>query len=405
MTLFRREAIERQTHRLEGDVFVGVPAAWQSIGFLLGAALVAAVAFLTFADYARVANATGLIVPDKGVAVVTPPRPGTIGDMAVADGDAVEEGDILMTVRAEEFLESGEGATAQILDLLRRQTVSVDAQIEALRSEMDLQVRQYDGQIAGLGQEIITVDQQLELQRTRIASATAEIERIRPLVVKGLVSGRDLAEREEALIERRQQLAQLEQTLAGRRSAREDAVRMKQRVAAQGAERIAGFKASRAQVDRSLSDAERARAFVLRAPVAGTVSNLTARVGMAVSLDVPILSILPRGATLRAELSVPANAIGFVAPGQDVRLSVDTFPYEQFGTIAAKVLEVAQTSIAGEDGRRYYRVVADLDRTAITAYGRDQPLVSGMTITARIVTARQSLIEWLFEPLYALARR
>ena len=42
MTLFRRQAIERQTHRLEGNGFVGVPAAWQSIGFLLAAALVAA---------------------------------------------------------------------------------------------------------------------------------------------------------------------------------------------------------------------------------------------------------------------------------------------------------------------------------------------------------------------------
>jgi membrane fusion protein len=46
-----------------------------------------------------------------------------------------------------------------------------------------------------------------------------------------------------------------------------------------------------------------------------------------------------------------------------------------------------------------------LDRAAVSAFGRDEPLVSGMTLSARIVTEKQSLLEWLFEPLFAVQRR
>jgi membrane fusion protein len=46
-----------------------------------------------------------------------------------------------------------------------------------------------------------------------------------------------------------------------------------------------------------------------------------------------------------------------------------------------------------------------LDEQSIPAFGRDQPLLSGMTVTARVQTARRSLFEWLFEPLFAVGRR
>ena len=112
---------------------------------------------------------------------------------------------------------------------------------------------------------------------------------------------------------------------------------------------------------------------------------------------------------LRAELAVPSAAIGFVKPGQRVRLSVDAFPYQRFGTVEGKVLTVATSSIgaAGPNGTTIpvYPVMVALDRAAVSAFGRDEPLVSGMTLSARIVTEKQSLLEWLFEPLFAVQRR
>jgi membrane fusion protein len=52
-----------------------------------------------------------------------------------------------------------------------------------------------------------------------------------------------------------------------------------------------------------------------------------------------------------------------------------------------------------------YPVVVEIDNPEVIAFGRREKLVPGMTLTARIVTEKQSLIEWLFEPLFAVRRR
>jgi membrane fusion protein len=50
-------------------------------------------------------------------------------------------------------------------------------------------------------------------------------------------------------------------------------------------------------------------------------------------------------------------------------------------------------------------VTVAIERAAIDAYGRQEPLMSGMAVTARVVTGEQSLLQWLFEPLLAIQRR
>jgi multidrug efflux pump subunit AcrA (membrane-fusion protein) len=52
-----------------------------------------------------------------------------------------------------------------------------------------------------------------------------------------------------------------------------------------------------------------------------------------------------------------------------------------------------------------FLVEAALGGDAIRAFGRDQRLRPGMTVTARITTRKRSLAELLFEPLYAVAGR
>jgi membrane fusion protein len=50
-------------------------------------------------------------------------------------------------------------------------------------------------------------------------------------------------------------------------------------------------------------------------------------------------------------------------------------------------------------------VTVKLAQSWVMAFGRRQPLVPGMTLTARIITERQNLFQWLFEPLFAVQRR
>jgi membrane fusion protein len=148
---------------------------------------------------------------------------------------------------------------------------------------------------------------------------------------------------------------------------------------------------------------------VLRAPVAGRVTALTARIGQPVSQQGQLMTIVPAGAKLHAELAVPSAAIGFVKQGQEVRLAIDAFPYQRFGTVMGKVQTVSASAINAQGPNEtriaVYPVTVVIDQANIAAYGRSEPLVSGMTLSARIVTEKQSLLEWLFEPLFAVRRR
>lgn len=388
---------------------MAVPVQWQTIGLLIFGSVAAALLFLALAPYARVETVAGTIVPDKGVSAIVPARAGIIAALPVREGQEVSAGAELAVIRAEEDSIGGRPAAARIADAIQAQDASLAAQIDASKSAADAQVRQLAAQRAGLAAEIAQLRSQIALQGDLIRSAQADFDRARTIAERGFISLRDLQVREEAVLARRQGLAQLNQTLATREAGLTEAERTAAQVAAQSRAQIASLVASRAEVAQAAASTAGSRAFVLRAPVAGRVAALTARLGQAASPQAPLMNLVPGGSVLLAELAVPSAAIGFVKPGQEVRLAVDAFPYQRFGTIRGRVRSVAMAAVRaqGPNGASVpvYPVTVALDTASISAFGRQEPLIAGMTLTARIVTERQTLLQWLFEPLFAVQQR
>lgn len=386
---------------------MAVPMGWHLTGYLMAGMLAAVLIFLSTASYSRIVPATGVIRPDKGIAAVIPPRSGVIMQMMVEDGDHVDAGQDLIAVRSEDYLVSGESASEMVARILQRQNANIDQQLEEVKNDARAQREQFSAQIASFKTQISQLGEQMSLQQDLVSSIEADVERIRILVGKGVAAERDVLLREDALNDRRQQMALIESTLTSRRSHLSDAQRMLEQVKARANEKTAALEAQREEVNRGITTNEQSRAYVVRAAVPGTISGLTARVGEAVDAQQPLMSIVPEDAALHAQLDVPNAAIGFVEIGQTVRLAIDTFPYQSFGTIGGRVSSLSKSPVARSADRSdlSYLVKIELDRQDILAFGKQQPLFAGMTLSARIVTARQSLLEWLFEPLYALKRR
>jgi membrane fusion protein len=407
--MFRSEALSQHRDNLPGDVAIAVPVAWQNIGFLIIGGVSIGLLFVSLANYSRVETATGTIVPDKGVAAVVPTRSGIIATLSVQEGQRVVAGAALATIRSEEDGAAVLSSVAQIEAAVGRQDASLAAQMAAANSVADAQIRQLAAQRSGLVSEIDQLQAQMSLQRGLIASAQKDYDRARTVAERGFISLRDLQVREETLLARQQGLSQLMQSLATKQSALLEAERSGAQIAAQSQVQHASLSASRAQVAQQAASTAGSRSYVLRAPLAGRVTALTARVGQPANLQTPLMAIVPAGSVLRAELAVPGAAIGFVKAGQDVRLAVDAFPYQRFGTVKGKILTVATSAISaqGPNGSTVpvYPVTVELDQSHVTAFGRREPLVSGMALTARIVTEKQSLLQWLFEPLFAVRRR
>lgn len=406
--LFREEALRHRVDRLHGNVSIATPIAWQLIGFLMLAGLVAAISFLSFGSYARIETVTGAIALDKGVATIVPTRSGVIDTIAVAEGEHVRAGQKLAVVRAEESMIDGATAPNLIHDALSRQDAQLaDQRVLQLQASAADQLRlkaQIDGAIAALP----ALEAQLTDQKELIATAQADYDNAKEVAARGYISKRDMDQRQATILTRRQQLAQLQQAISDKRTEIAQAQRSIAASAIAARAQAANTQSSRDAVLQQQAQADLARGYSLTSPVDGVVTALTAKLGQPVTAEQQLMLIVPARAQPRVELYVPTAAAGFLAPGQEVRLSVDAFPYQKFGTIAAQIVSVSNAAIAKQSQNGpvpVYLVVAKMVNPWVMAFGRKQPLLPGMTLSARIITEKRSLIEWLFEPLFAVRQR
>jgi membrane fusion protein len=109
---------------------------------------------------------------------------------------------------------------------------------------------------------------------------------------------------------------------------------------------------------------------------------------------------------------VPSRAIGFVRPGQEVRLLYDAFPYQRFGSFAARVETISRQAVAGQETNApfkidepVYRVIVVPDRQQVNAYGQRVGLQPGMTLAANLVLERRSFLDWVLDPVRAVTNR
>lgn len=386
-----------------------MPLSWQLITYFVFSALVCAILFLSFASYSRIETVTGAVTTDVGVAPAVATRAGVIAEMVVKEGQVVTAGTPLAAIRAEEYGLAAESPGTLVEAAIARQDANLAIQVNSALAAAKAQASQLVAQQTGLSAELEQLQQQKETQSRLIAKARDDFDRATEIAARGFISKRDLQVREETLLSREQNMAQLDQALAAKRAAFTDSVRSAAILTAQARAQSASLEASRAQVAQQAASAAASRAYVLRAPVSGQVTALTARVGQPVIPGTQLMAIVPTGAQMTAELTVPSNAIGFIKPGQEARLAIDAFPYQRFGTVSGIVRSVPVSAVntTGPDGRAIavYPVIVDLHQPRVEAYGRQEPLVPGMSLTARIIAEEQTLLEWLFEPLFALRRR
>ena len=408
-SLFRREALNSRAHRLHGDISLAQPLSWQLIGYLLFAAFVVALIFLATASYSRVETVPGAVVLDKGVVSIVPSRAGIVAEVAVHEGMSVAVGDILAKIRSEEHLARGDTAPGRILSALGEQDQWFEAQAALLIRAADEEQARLREQIKGLTSEIAGLDAQIVLQARLTQLAESEFRHARTVAEKGYISQRDLQASESALLGRRQQLFQLKQGHAVKSAELSSIQRAVEQSMTAAQAQAANVSSSRAQVAQQMAQAESAQGYALRSPIAGTVTALTARVGQTATAAQPMMLVVPARARTLAELYIPSSAVGFLKAGQEVRLNVDAFPYQRFGVIVGRIVEIATAATLRTmpDGAStpVYMVTVMLQQPWIMGFGHRQSLLPGMTLSARIITRRQTLIEWLFEPVYSLSRR
>lgn len=406
-SLFRKEVQGHQHGQLYGDVHLALPISWHLIGLTLFLILVASLIFLATASYDQVETVSGTVALDRGVVPVVPQGAGMVSTIHVGEGQAVAAGMPLVDVRTEASLSGGGTVSMRAREALTRQDALLASQGAQLEQAASADGARLAEQVAGLQRELQSVNGQIVEQRELIRISEDALREIRRIADRGFISRRDVEERESLALTRRQQLGQLQQTQV--RLVRElgEARHSIQQSAAAAAAQVSSVNSDRAALAQQLTQADATRGYTLTAPVAGTITALTARIGQPTSIDRPLMVILPAETHPFAELYVPTRAAGFIEPGQRVRLAVDAYPYQRFGTLEAVIVSISSATVSRPDASGaiipVYLVTARILDPYVRAFGRNHRLVPGMALTARITTDQRSLLQWLFEPLLAAA--
>jgi membrane fusion protein len=411
-SLFRPEAVAFQRDPLAASAALPVPPSAAVLTWLLVLLIGATTVVLATGTYARKETAPGFLAPTIGIAKVMPPRAGLIVSVNVQEGQLVEAGAALLTVKVGQSDDSGSDVDRSVLQSLARQRAALLDQVTLEQAKSDADRQQITHRVDGVGNELVALQAELAAQRERTQVADDQVVAVRDLVKQGYISVVEFKRRQDNLLAQRQNEAALARQIAER-----DAEAAQQRDALRQlpdalATRISVLRGSIADLEGRLAEIAGRHAYQLRAPVAGHVSALQARVGLAADTAVPLMSIVPTGSVLQAELLVPSRAIGFVEPGQTVRLAYEAFPFQRFGlhsghvtTVSRNLLRPAELVAPIAIDEPSYRVVVALDRQTLSAFGRDFPLGPDMTLKADIVFDRRSLLEWVFEPMFSLRGR
>ncbi|MFZ5610385.1 MAG: HlyD family secretion protein [Pseudomonadota bacterium] len=410
--LFRKEALEHRGQRLWGEVIVIQPLSSSVMVGLFLALIIGLFATLIFGSYARTETAPGFLAPDSGLVRVYAPQSGVVSAISAREGDQVDAGMALMSIVIEQSTLSGESAEARALPLIDQQLATLGDRLALERTRAAVDERRLTSELASLGEELTALAAQRRMQEEITASAAKSFADLGELVDKGYVAKTEFESRRQALLAQRQQGRQLDQRLLALKRQQEETRLALERLPTDLSDRLAQIESESAALKQRRAEIEGRQAYTITAPVSGRVAALQTSIGDVAHPQMPLLVILPEGGALEAELYVPSRAIGFVRQGQEVRLLYDAFPYQRFGAYRGVVKTVTKTILAPAEAATpftlqepAYRVKVALSDQAVDAFGEAVPLQPGMTLQARIVLERQSLLAWLAEPWRAVRSR
>jgi membrane fusion protein len=384
----------------------------KTLGVLLAAIVFGAVIFLLNASYARKSTISGLLVPDQGMVRAAVQATGSLQSVMLKEGDRVTAGDRIAVVSLAAITEGGNvGET--ISRGLASEAIAARAKAESTLARLQVEMEQAKSRLVKNQAESDQIKAQISLQIQRVELAEADLARGLAVAQKGFMARKDVDARRSSLLLAQQELSTHRRALAANEREIAD---VSARIASIPLE-IAGARAeaesAAATLQQRTAESEAKRFQFITAPVSGRVAALPVSPGQNISAGATVAVIIPEGGHLEAELFAPSQAIGFVRNGQEVHIRLQAFPYQRFGTLAGRIRIVSTTVIAPSEvtlqglniQEPTFRIRVSLSRENVEAYGETYQLQPGMLVSADVVFDRRSLLQWLFDPIYAVARR
>jgi hemolysin D len=407
-----------------------VPLSAHAALYVLAALLVIAILWSIFGSVDRIVVAPGKIATRTPMLVMQPFTTSRILQIGVQAGDHVRKGQVM--VRFDPAFAQADVASLQHkVESLTAQTTRLDAELAdkpfAARAgdsaERFTQAQIYDHDMSDYEAELKQRDSRLQQVDSQV--------RVDEASLPGLRSQLDMAHRMVDIQQRlRAQQAAAELDVMRAQSNEIDSdLKLRNTIgemAKLGAQRTETVHERQAFLDKWRSDHNRelvqarqdlaeaaetlSKAHRMKdlteivAPVDSIVLEVADRsIGSVLREAETLITLVPDGAVLYVEANVPSRDVGYVKVGDVVRVKLESYPFQRFGTVNGKLDVISPDSVPlkqdDAQSQLVYRVQVRITDSLHDLASRGIHVRPGLVASAEIKSGRRSVASYVLNPI------
>lgn len=390
-------------------------------------------AFLLWAAVGRldiVSVAEGEVVPSSLVKRVQHLEGGIVSEIRVREGEVVREGQELVVLQGVQQGSSVEEIRVRLasltVDMVRLQAMAdmsrtlvfppelvreQPEKVAAARELFESIMSSVAGQLAERSQQVVQTEHEVRSVLVRIAKDRDALVLMRKELGITEELYRDQLATELQYLKLQREVNNLESrieqdkaNLARLRSQHEEAKAALERTESEFRQRA---REEQRKVQREYEEfVERMKKFedtllrtVLRSPVDGVVKQLgVASPGEVVEPGGTVLVVVPSSDKLVVEAHLPIQDIGYVATGQDARISLASADARRFGMLDGKVVLVSPDAFVDREGNTFYKVRVETEQACFERGDDTYCLYPGMRVMCSIHTGTRTVLEYILSP-------
>jgi adhesin transport system membrane fusion protein len=356
------------------------------------------VLFLIWAALAwvdEIVRAPGQVVSSSRPQIIQNLEGGILAELAVAEGDVVEEGQMLARLYGTQYQANVDELDDEIAAL----------EIRRLRLEAEM-----------LGEADFQLPPEIEDRVPAIAASERALLSARLTEYQARVGGAEAVAEQTAkeldLIQRMydREIAPLIEVTRAKKAHSDAQNKLSEAITTTEKERATDYSKTQGELaslrqKRRLSQDQLSRTTLL-APLRGVVNKLSVTtIGGVVRPGEEILQIIPLDEELFVEAKVKPRDIASVRMGQKATVKLSAYDYTIYGSLSGKVVFVSADTFKDEharnpDAEAHYKVTLAVDRSQFTERQRSLEIRPGMQAEVELETGGKTILTYLTKPLY-----
>lgn len=373
------EIIERPMHKAGTIIILG--------GFSL---LIAAALWACLSEIDIVITSNGSLQPSGNVNVVEAYVSGTVKEICVAEGQHVNQGDILIELDTQSIDIDVNQLNYQKQTLEAEQSIYEQIQSEKGTDEIDISV--YGEDMRPFLQTILDTDlsyhnslNNLELEKTN-----TELNRqIAQLQLEEYQSGGTARQQESQKLTIQQYDNAMEQIELQLNDA-------KTQYSVQINSRLSEIESQLEEISSNLEKYNLSKEYqTITAPVSGYVNSVGVNTpGETVSTAEQLITIVPEDEPVEMVCYVKNMDIADIETGMEAEIKLEAYPYNRYGTVRGIVKYISPSSFASEELGSVYLVKLDIENP-----NEEIHIISGLSGTVEIKIGKRTIMDYFMEPI------